>query len=339
MNSNNYRVVILINDVSRGGGAQRIVSTMCKDQHVEYQVYVLKQDADGYDIGAKSIFSIRFVFDLFRADFVQVHLFPMQYLFCWLGFFKKTICFEHNTVNRRRRPLYRTVERWVYKKYTTLVGCSEAMSASLESWVNLPVTTVTNCYDNHIFIAQPKDLADRLERWGKWFNCEGPLVVVMVGSFTEQKDQKGLINLIGIMPTLRLKLVGEGPTKSEAQDLVKDLDIANRVEFLGLVANPELVLAESDLMIHLAHWEGFGLAALEAQAVGVPVLCSDVAGLRDLVCERALLQSNSEELLTSKIDALTPSVVTDLIDWGLENSKEYTVEKYNNAIRISLYDA
>jgi glycosyltransferase involved in cell wall biosynthesis len=213
------------------------------------------------------------------------------------------------------------------------------MSASLESWVNLPVTTVTNCFDSHIFIAEPREIADRLERWGKWFNCEGPLVVVMVGSFTEQKDQKALIRLMGIMPTLRVKLVGEGPTKSEAQQLVKELDIDERVEFLGLVANPERVLAKSDLMIHLAHWEGFGLAALEAQAVGVPVLCSDVAGLRDLVCERALLQNNSEELLTSKIDALTPSAVTDLIDWGLVNSKGYTVEKYNDAIRISLYEA
>ncbi len=82
-----------------------------------------------------------------------------------------------------------------------------------------------------------------------------------------------------------LALVGEGPELSKAEDLAESLGISNDVRILGKLDRLENVLQASDLFFLPSIAESFGLAALEAQACGCPVIGYRAGGLPEVVVD------------------------------------------------------
>ncbi|MGB8376051.1 MAG: N-acetyl-alpha-D-glucosaminyl L-malate synthase BshA [Salegentibacter sp.] len=80
----------------------------------------------------------------------------------------------------------------------------------------------------------------------------------------------------------RLMMVGEGPEKEMAEDLVSELRLDDKVMFLGESHEIDKVLSFSDLFLLTSETESFGLAALEAMVNGVPVICSNTGGLPEV---------------------------------------------------------
>lgn len=80
----------------------------------------------------------------------------------------------------------------------------------------------------------------------------------------------------------RLMMVGEGPEKEMAEDLVEELGIADKVMFMGESHEIDKILSFSDLFLLTSETESFGLAALEAMVNGVPVICSNTGGLPEV---------------------------------------------------------
>ena len=114
----------------------------------------------------------------------------------------------------------------------------------------------------------------------------GELVVSHTSNFRPVKDLPVLIaafaQVAGQRPA-RLVLIGDGPERSGAERLVRQLGLSHRVAFLGKQDDFAAVLAASDVFALPSRTEGFGLAALEALACGVPVVASDVGGLPEVV--------------------------------------------------------
>ena len=81
----------------------------------------------------------------------------------------------------------------------------------------------------------------------------------------------------------RLLLVGDGPELARAEQLARELGIADRIRFVGTVALVEDILVHCDLFLLPSESESFGLAALEALACGVPVIASDVGGVPEVI--------------------------------------------------------
>jgi len=81
----------------------------------------------------------------------------------------------------------------------------------------------------------------------------------------------------------KLLLVGNGPERPKAEKLAKNLGISNRVHFLGNVKNVQEILGKSDLFLLPSEDESFGLAALEAMSCEVPVVASNIGGLKELI--------------------------------------------------------
>ncbi len=81
----------------------------------------------------------------------------------------------------------------------------------------------------------------------------------------------------------RLLMIGEGVKLESARDLAAELGISSRVSFLGPVTRAGDVLAQLDLFLLPSEYESFGLAALEAMACGVPVICTKTGGIPEVV--------------------------------------------------------
>jgi N-acetyl-alpha-D-glucosaminyl L-malate synthase BshA len=83
------------------------------------------------------------------------------------------------------------------------------------------------------------------------------------------------------MPS-KLLMIGDGPERTKAEKLSKELGIEHDIRFLGKLEAVEEVLSVADLFLMPSEKESFGLAALEAMACEVPVISSNTGGIPEL---------------------------------------------------------
>ncbi len=121
--------------------------------------------------------------------------------------------------------------------------------------------------------------ADRRCMMRRKLGAESELVVGCIGRLCRQKNQRFLLRafarLHGCEPRSRLVLVGEGTDEQELRTLANASGIGNAVTFYGVSPQiPELLWA-FDVLAFPSLFEGLGIAAIEAQAACLPVVCSD----------------------------------------------------------------
>lgn len=80
----------------------------------------------------------------------------------------------------------------------------------------------------------------------------------------------------------KLLFVGDGPERSTAEDLARELGVCDEIRFVGKQEQMEDILAIADLFLLTSEYESFGLAALEAMAAGVPVISTNAGGLSEI---------------------------------------------------------
>lgn len=82
---------------------------------------------------------------------------------------------------------------------------------------------------------------------------------------------------------LCMVFIGDGPERPRLEELARKLGVAPRCRFLGSRTDVPAILDACDMYLQTSHAEGFGIAALEAMAAGLPVVASESPGLGDLV--------------------------------------------------------
>lgn len=112
------------------------------------------------------------------------------------------------------------------------------------------------------------------------------------GAVSRLREEKGIHVLIDafsrllvVVPDLHLHIVGNGPDEKKLKNLVTHLNITNKVTFFG-EASWETAMQQMSLMdvvVVPSRFEGFGLTAAEAMAMGKPVIASDVFGLKEVI--------------------------------------------------------
>lgn len=80
-----------------------------------------------------------------------------------------------------------------------------------------------------------------------------------------------------------LDIAGDGPLRRELQNLAQRLGLGAKVRFLGSVGDMGAFFNSIDMLLHAALREPFGMVAAEAQAAGVPVVCTAIDGLPEVV--------------------------------------------------------
>ncbi len=111
--------------------------------------------------------------------------------------------------------------------------------------------------------------------------------LIYVGRLTYQKDPQRLMRLCARLkerkPDLKAAIVGTGELEEEVKALCAQLGIQDNVCFLGFQSNPIKMVHDSKAMILTSRWEGTPMCALEAMALGTPVVSTPSDGMKDLI--------------------------------------------------------
>ena len=111
--------------------------------------------------------------------------------------------------------------------------------------------------------------------------------LINVGRFTKNKNQAFLIKVVSFLVkrqfNVELTLLGKGMEMERVKSLSVNEGLESRIQFIGTVDNVQDYLKESDVYVHSAIHEPFGLVLLEAMAAGLPVISIDGKGNRDVV--------------------------------------------------------
>ncbi len=96
---------------------------------------------------------------------------------------------------------------------------------------------------------------------------------------TVQKDYKTLLKAFQILKSKgidkKLYIVGDGPSKEEIKNMIKEYDLIEEVKLLGRFKNPYIWLNNADFFIHSSKYEGFGLVLIEAAILDKLVISSN----------------------------------------------------------------
>ena len=214
-------------------------------------------------------------------------------------------CISANAAGAYGRPYLRTVHHLDTFTTPELIACherairepaalfcvSEAVAGELREGWGLPVTVIPNGVDAARFgAAAGPGKATRMARAG-WVTKLGRYVLAVGGI----EPRKGTLDLVRAMATVqaldpRLQLVVAGGEtlfdyreyRREVEELVTRLGV--RMQVLGAVEDDELpsLVAAADVFAFPSTKEGFGLAAMEALAAGVPVVARDLPVLGEV---------------------------------------------------------
>jgi len=116
--------------------------------------------------------------------------------------------------------------------------------------------------------------------------------VLFVGGLDRAHAFKGipvLLEAIARVPAVRAQIVGDGDLRPQYEAQTRSLGIADRVAFLGAISDAMLpaVYQSADVLVlpSTARSEAFGVVLLEAMASGIPVIASDLPGVRTVIAE------------------------------------------------------
>jgi N-acetyl-alpha-D-glucosaminyl L-malate synthase BshA len=142
---------------------------------------------------------------------------------------------------------------------------------------------------NFISISDFEQLKNKEEYNGicqkKMYSPNGEKILMHISNFRKVKrldDVIGIFEKVKKQIPSKLLLIGDGPERNRIEQLCREKNIYRDVKFLGKITTPEMLLRVADLFLLPSETESFGLAALEAMAMNVPVISTNTGGLPEV---------------------------------------------------------
>lgn len=334
------------------GGAERIVLDMCNELQKNKELLVkivcfseqneYKFLCDDLDIQVcKSIIipsitgkhlvqidNLLTLIKNFKPDIIHSHLFEAEIKSRWFIFPEvKYITHCHDNMKQFEVFNYKTLtdkslltnyyeKRIVIKRYLKCNNYFIAISKDTEDFFlkALPYSLKKNVLLLHNAI----DIERFIEVFQINYVNKKKYTLVTAGRLVERKNQIFLIDVIRILKeknyNIHLDILGDGSSRNIIQDRIRNLALENEITLHGNVNNIEDFFKDSFLYLHSAIYEPFGLVLLESMATGLPVICLDGKGNKDIIVE------DNNGYLISKSD---PNLFADKIIYLIENQEQY----------------
>jgi glycosyltransferase involved in cell wall biosynthesis len=189
-----------------------------------------------------------------------------------------TSCVDKSGLLHRRLYL-KFVRRWVQRYASRKVAVSRQAAVSLygQAWASDADVSVLYCGIDLEPFSRIPDRAQVRRELG--YNPD-EFTIGHVARFDPVKNHEFLLHLhaqiVRDIPAARLLLIGQGPLEAQTRGLASRLGIADRVTFAGARGDvARIMLGAMDVFVMPSLYEGLSLAAIEAQAAGVPTVLSD----------------------------------------------------------------
>ena len=259
-------------------------------------------------IGKKKGFSASAVWKLFLAldefapDVIHTHQYACMYASLWPVVRRKPFLHTLHTLPEveNRRFLRRTLTKnLVHLGIMQPVAISKSNRALVASFYGQPLEKVP-------LVHNPVELK-RFATGVK--NDDGIFRFITVGRFSPEKNQQMMYRAFAAFLErgydARLLMLGMGPEEANLKALAEELDISSRIDYAGYVPNVEDYLKMAKVFLLSSHYEAQPLCVLEAMAAGLPVISTDVGGVRDIVTDNGiLLQDSDTRAMTEAMERL-----------------------------------
>jgi glycosyltransferase involved in cell wall biosynthesis len=180
------------------------------------------------------------------------------------------------------------------------------------------------------------------------YDLHGKKIILFVGGLDKAHYFKGINILIQAIKKLnarddfRVIIIGEGDLKHTYQSMVDSLGLGRKIIFAGFVPDDLLpkFYSVADMLVlpSIDRSEAFGIVSLEAMASGVPVIASDLPGVRSVVDKKKtglLVKPANVDNLANMIDYLlkNPKIAKEYGKAGREKVlQEYTWDKVGHKL-------
>ena len=149
-----------------------------------------------------------------------------------------------------------------------------------------------------------------------------------VGRLTYPKNPQRLMavaaKLRELKSDVKIAVVGNGDLEEETHALCREYGLEDNVDFLGFRSNPLKILYSSSAMVMVSRWEGTPMCALEAMALGVPIVSTPVDGLKVLIDEgeNGYLSDDDSELAEKLFSIINdPSLRARMSEYTLNKAR------------------
>lgn len=353
------KVLHIINNLGPGGAEkliEELLPLMNEEKNINVDLLILtdknnvfyesviERGIDVKIIKYRNIYDVRNILEIKKYiqseeyDVVHTHLFPTLY---WTAIASKLIFrnkpkfiyTEHSNHNRRReKKIFKYIDKLIYKQYDTIISITEKVEENLLEWIdskrkkrNKYIVVENGINIESIKKASPykkKDLIDGI--------TEDIRLICMVGRFSEAKDQQTIIRAMELLADdIHLILVGEGPLIGANKKLTKELELDERIHFLGFRQDIPRILKTVDIVVLSSHWEGLSLASIEGLASGKAFVASRVPGLEEIVSGYGLLfeEGDYKEFTEVILKLLNNNdFYNEVKNNCLKRAKDYTIE-------------
>lgn len=248
---------------------------------------------NGFDFKAMSA-----IYNIIRRENIKLvnphHFMPLFYAFPACKLSKAKIVYtEHSIWEAAQTPgMWRRISKLLLTKTDAVVGVSPEIAAFIKNKYGLAeqrVHAISNGIDTQIFVPQKGDNFFR-----KTIGLEEDHIAIgMTGNFRRVKNHALLIRSFSLIspqfPHVRLVLVGQGfsgdteNTEKDIHALIRRHGLEERVLFLGYRDDVHRVLQCLDIFCLTSFREGLPLSLIEAMACGLPVVGTDVEGIRIVI--------------------------------------------------------
>ena len=164
--------------------------------------------------------------------------------------------------------------RKAYRYTDVALACSQ--DAGRWMFPKMPFEVLINAIDAKRFVF---DLQRRVAVRKQWGIDDDALVLGAVGNLNPVKNPFFMIKVMRQVrkhrPDARFLWVGEGALRGQIEEKLREEDLSDAVILTGARADVPDLLQAMDVFLFPSLWEGLGVAAIEAQAAGLPCLCSE----------------------------------------------------------------
>ena len=209
---------------------------------------------------------------------------------------------EHSLIERYH-PVARRLNLLTWPWQEQVIAISDDVAASIQRHAGrrIPVRTIWNGVNTSTFAPCRFGKKDVRGRFG--IPADSPLVgtvAVLRDTPAKRLDVwlEGARAIHAAEPETHFLLVGDGPVRSELEARAREFGLANVVHFAGRQSDVRPFLAAMDIFLMSSAYEGFGIALVEAMAMEVAVVATNVAGVRNIVTsgETGLLAEFDEDV-------------------------------------------